>query len=122
MTRHHADPGVFIRSMATRGALGGLAGATADLALLMDAAGRDDVFIETVGVGQDETEIAGLAQVTVVVLVPGMGDDVQSLKAGILEIADVFVVNKSDRPAPTAWSATSKRCWGWWRGQAAGRR
>jgi 5'-methylthioadenosine phosphorylase len=98
MQQHHADPGVFIRSMATRGALGGLAGATGDLALLMDAAGRDFVFIETVGVGQAETEIAGLAQVTVVVLVPGMGDDVQSLKAGILEIADVFVVNKADRP------------------------
>jgi 5'-methylthioadenosine phosphorylase len=98
MQQHHTDPGVFIRSMATRGALGGLAGATGDLALLMDAAGRDFVFIETVGVGQAETEIAGLAQVTVVVLVPGMGDDVQSLKAGILEIADVFVVNKADRP------------------------
>ena len=98
MQRHHADPGVFIRSMATRGSLGGLARATADLALLMDAAGRDYVVIETVGVGQDEIEIAGLAQVTVVVLVPGMGDSVQSLKAGIMEIADVFVVNKADRP------------------------
>ena len=102
MQRHHADPGVFIRSMATRGSLGGLARATADLALLMDAAGRDYVVIETVGVGQDEIEIAGLAQITVVVLVPGMGDGVQSLKAGIMEIADVFVVNKADLPDANA--------------------
>jgi LAO/AO transport system kinase len=98
MQQHHADPGIFIRSMATRGSLGGLARATADLVQLMDAAGRDYVLIETVGVGQDEIEIAGLAQVTVVVLVPGMGDDVQALKAGIMEIADVFVINKSDQP------------------------
>ena len=98
MQRHHGDPGVFIRSMATRGAAGGLARATEDLARLMDAAGKDFVVIETVGVGQGEIEIAGLAQVTVVVLVPGMGDDVQALKAGIMEIADVFVVNKADQP------------------------
>jgi len=98
MQQHHADPGIFIRSMATRGNLGGLARATAGLVELMDAAGRDYVLIETVGVGQAETEIAGLAQVTVVVLVPGMGDDVQTIKAGILEIADVFVINKSDKP------------------------
>jgi LAO/AO transport system kinase len=98
MQQHHADPGIFIRSMATRGTMGGLARATADLARLMDAAGRDFVIIETVGVGQDEMEIASVAQVTVVVLVPGMGDDVQAIKAGILEIADIFVVNKSDRP------------------------
>jgi 5'-methylthioadenosine phosphorylase len=98
MQEHHADPGVFIRSMATRGALGGLARATADLVTLMDAAGRDFVIIETVGVGQDEIEIAGLAQVTAVVLVPGMGDGVQAIKAGIMEIADVFVINKADRP------------------------
>jgi LAO/AO transport system kinase len=98
MQRHHADAGIFIRSMATRGSLGGLARATADLAMLMDAAGRDWVLIETVGVGQGEIEIAGLAQVTVVVLVPGMGDDVQTIKAGIMEIADVFVVNKADLP------------------------
>ena len=78
--------------------LGGLARATADLARLMDAAGKDYVLIETVGVGQDEIEIAGLAQVTVVVLVPGMGDDVQAIKAGIMEIADVFVINKADQP------------------------
>lgn len=98
MQRHHGDPGVFIRSMATRGTTGGLSKATADLARLMDAAGMDYVLIETVGVGQDEVEIAELAQVTAVVLVPGMGDDVQALKAGIMEIADVFVVNKADLP------------------------
>jgi len=98
MQQHHSDPGIFIRSMATRGSTGGLARATADLVRLMDAAGKDYVVIETVGVGQDEVEIAGLAQITVVVLVPGMGDDVQAIKAGILEIADVFVINKSDHP------------------------
>src|SRR6202049_3441575 len=98
MLSHHADPGVFIRSMATRGWLGGLAAATTDLAVLLDAAGKDVVLIETVGVGQDEVEIARLADVTVVVLVPGMGDDVQAIKAGIMEIADVFVINKFDQP------------------------
>ncbi len=98
MQQHHADTGIFIRSMATRGSLGGLARATRDLARLMDGAGRDYVLIETVGVGQDEVEIAGLAQVTVVVLVPGMGDDVQAIKAGIMEIADVFAINKADQP------------------------
>jgi LAO/AO transport system kinase len=98
MQSHHADPGIFIRSMATRGGLGGLARATAGLARLLDAAGRDYVIIETVGVGQDEVEISGLAQVTVVVLVPGMGDDVQAIKAGIMEIADIFVINKADHP------------------------
>jgi LAO/AO transport system kinase len=98
MQQHHADPGIFIRSMATRGTTGGLARATADLVRLMDAAGKDYVVIETVGVGQDEVEIADLAQVTVVVLVPGMGDDVQAIKAGIMEIADVFVINKADQP------------------------
>ena len=98
MQQHHADPGVFIRSMATRGWLGGLARATTDMALLLDAAGFDAVLIETVGVGQDEVEIARLADVTVVVLVPGMGDDVQAIKAGIMEIADVFVINKADLP------------------------
>ncbi len=97
MLSHHADPGVFIRSMATRGHLGGLAAATTDMALLLDAAGKDFVLIETVGVGQDEVEIAKLADVTVVVLVPGMGDDVQAIKAGIMEIADVFVINKADQ-------------------------
>jgi LAO/AO transport system kinase len=98
MLTHHADPGVFIRSMATRGWLGGLAAATTDMAVLLDAAGKEVVLIETVGVGQDEVEIAKLADVTVVVLVPGMGDDVQAIKAGIMEIADVFVINKSDQP------------------------
>jgi LAO/AO transport system kinase len=98
MLSHHADSGVFIRSMATRGWLGGLAGATTDLTLLLDAAGKDVVLVETVGVGQDEVDIARLADVTVVVLVPGMGDDVQAIKAGIMEIADVFVINKSDQP------------------------
>src|SRR5450432_471195 len=98
MQQHHADPGIFIRSMATRGGTGGLARATAGLAHLMDAAGKDFVIIETVGVGQDEVDITGVAQVTVVVLVPGMGDDVQAIKAGIMEIADIFVINKSDQP------------------------
>jgi len=96
MQAHHGDPGVFIRSMATRGASGGVARATADLAFLLDTAGRDFVIIETVGVGQDEVEIAGVADVTVLVLVPGMGDDVQAIKAGIMEIADIFVINKAD--------------------------
>src|SRR5271168_686094 len=98
MQQHHADEGVFIRSMATRGWLGGLARATTEMTMLFDAAGRDVVIVETVGVGQDEVEIARLAGVTMVVLVPGMGDDVQAIKAGIIEIADVFVINKSDLP------------------------
>jgi len=96
MARHHADPGVFIRSMATRGWLGGLARATAEMTMLLDAAGRNIVMVEPVCVGQDEVEIARLADVTVVVLAPGQGDDVQAIKAGIMEIADVFVINKSD--------------------------
>src|SRR5205823_1523118 len=93
----HADTGIYIRSMATRGALGGLASTTADIATVLDACGRDIVMVETVGVGQDEIDIVRLADVTVVVLVPGMGDDVQTIKAGIMEIADIFVINKSDR-------------------------
>ena len=97
MQAHAGDAGVFIRSMATRGHLGGLAGATADAALLLDAAGRECVIIETVGVGQAEVDIIRTADVCVVVLVPGTGDEVQALKAGIMEIADLFVVNKSDR-------------------------
>ncbi|HWC17489.1 MAG TPA: methylmalonyl Co-A mutase-associated GTPase MeaB [Terriglobales bacterium] len=97
MQAHHADTGIYIRSMATRGFLGGLAPATADVAMLLDAAGNDIVLVETVGVGQDEIDIVRLADVTVVILVPGMGDDVQTIKAGIMEIADIFVVNKSDR-------------------------
>ena len=96
MQRHFADSGIYIRSMATRGALGGVASATADVATVLDASGRDLILIETVGVGQDEVDIVRLADVTVVILVPGMGDDVQSIKAGIMEIADIFVINKSD--------------------------
>jgi LAO/AO transport system kinase len=97
MQDHYSDPGIFIRSMATRGSLGGLARATADAATVLDASGRDLVMIETVGVGQDEVDIVRLADVTIVILVPGMGDDVQTIKAGIMEIADIFVINKSDR-------------------------
>ena len=97
MQSHHADPGIYIRSMATRGCLGGLARATTDVATALDASGKDIVLIETVGVGQDEVDIVRLADVTVVILVPGMGDDVQTIKAGIMEIADIFVINKSDR-------------------------
>ena len=97
MQSHYADAGIYIRSMATRGSLGGLASTTADVATVLDASGRDLVMIETVGVGQDEVDIVTLADVTVVVLVPGMGDDVQTIKAGIMEIADVFVINKADR-------------------------
>ena len=97
MQAHAGDAGVFIRSMATRGHLGGLARATADAATVLDAAGKDVVTIETVGVGQDEVDIVRTADVAVVVLVPGMGDEVQALKAGIMEIADIFVVNKADR-------------------------
>jgi LAO/AO transport system kinase len=91
------DPGVFIRSMATRGQLGGLARATVDAVAVLDAAGYEKIIVETVGVGQDEVEIVKTADVTVVVLVPGMGDDVQAIKAGIMEISDVFVINKADR-------------------------
>jgi LAO/AO transport system kinase len=97
MTAHAADPGVFIRSMATRGHLGGLARATSEVALVLDAAGKDLVLIETVGVGQDEVDIVRTADVSLVTLVPGAGDEVQALKAGIMEIADIFVVNKADR-------------------------
>jgi LAO/AO transport system kinase len=98
LTEHFTDSGVFIRSMASRGHLGGLAGATADAVLLMDAFGLDVVIIETVGVGQSEVEIAELAQTTIVALQPGSGDSIQVLKAGIMEVADVFVVNKKDHP------------------------
>ncbi len=96
MQEHFSDPGIYIRSMATRGSLGGLARTTADVATVLDASGRDLVLIETVGVGQDEVDIVRLADITIVILVPGMGDDVQSIKAGIMEIADIFVINKSD--------------------------
>ena len=97
MQAHAGDEAVFIRSMATRGHLGGLSRATADAALVLDAAGKDVVVIETVGVGQDEVEIVRTADISIVTLVPGAGDDVQALKAGIMEIADIFVVNKADR-------------------------
>ncbi len=98
MQSHHADPEVFIRSMATRGQLGGLAPATADLSLLLDAAGYETILIETVGVGQDEVDIVRIADVTAVVLMPGMGDDIQAIKAGMMEIGDVYLLNKADQP------------------------
>jgi len=97
MQDHAVDPGVFIRSLATRGNLGGLSRSTAEVVQVMDAMGKDVVLVETVGVGQDEIEIAALAHTTVVVAVPGLGDDIQAIKAGVLEIADVFAVNKADR-------------------------
>jgi LAO/AO transport system kinase len=97
MQGHASDAGIFIRSMATRGFLGGLARATGDVALFLDAAGKQRVLIETVGVGQDEVDIVRLADCTLVLLVPGMGDDIQNMKAGLMEIADIFVLNKSDR-------------------------
>jgi LAO/AO transport system kinase len=98
LTEHFLDPGVFIRSMANRGALGGLSEAALQAALLMDAAGRDDVFLETVGVGQAEVDIIDHADTVVLVLMPGSGDSIQALKAGVMEIPDVIVVNKSDHP------------------------
>jgi LAO/AO transport system kinase len=97
MQEHFSDPGIYIRSMATRGSLGGLARTTADVSTVLDASGRDLIMIETVGVGQDEVDVVRLADVTILILVPGMGDDVQTIKAGIMEIADIFVINKSDR-------------------------
>lgn len=98
MNRHADDEGVFIRSLATRGYLGGVSRSTGDVALVLDAMGMDVVIIETVGVGQDEVDIVRMAHTTAVVMVPGLGDDIQAIKAGILEIGDVFVVNKADRP------------------------
>jgi LAO/AO transport system kinase len=97
MSHHFTDPGVFIRSLATRGHLGGLSWCTNDVVNVLDAMGKDVVIIETVGVGQDETEIVSTAHTTVVVLTPGMGDEIQAIKAGILEVGDVFVVNKAHR-------------------------
>ena len=97
MQDHALDPGVFIRSLATRGNLGGLSRATSDVIRVLDAMGKDVVLVETVGVGQDEIDVASLAHTTVVVVVPGMGDDIQAIKAGILEVADVFAINKADR-------------------------
>jgi LAO/AO transport system kinase len=98
MQRHATDEGVFIRSLATRGALGGLTRSTQDVVNVMDAMGKDVIIVETVGVGQDEVEIVNLAHTSIVVLVPGMGDEIQAIKAGIIEIGDLFVINKSDRP------------------------
>jgi len=97
MQGHASDTGVFIRSMATRGFLGGLARSTAEVALLLDAAGKRQVLIETVGVGQDEIDVVRLADCVLVVLVPGLGDDIQNMKAGLMEIGDIFVLNKADR-------------------------
>src|SRR5271157_1075820 len=97
MQGHAGDSGMFIRSMATRGFLGGLARSTAEVALLLDAAGKRKILIETVGVGQDEIDIVRLADCVVVVLVPGLGDDIQNMKAGLMEIGDIFVLNKADR-------------------------
>lgn len=97
MQGHFGDPGIFIRSMATRGFLGGLARATAEVALLLDAAGKRQILIETVGVGQDEVDIVRLADCVLVLLVPGLGDDIQNMKAGLMEIGDIFVLNKADR-------------------------
>src|SRR6202790_4666842 len=97
MQGHAADTGMFIRSMATRGFLGGLSRATAEVALLLDAAGKKQILIETVGVGQDEIDIVRLADCVLVILVPGLGDDIQNMKAGLMEIGDIFVLNKADR-------------------------
>lgn len=97
MQRHSTDPGIFIRSMATRGHLGGLSRATNDAITVLDASGKDIIIIETVGVGQDEVEIVNTAHTSIVVLTPIMGDDIQTIKAGIMEIADVFVINKADK-------------------------
>src|SRR5580692_2133827 len=97
MQGHASDAGMFIRSMATRGFLGGLARATAEVALLLDAAGKSQVLIETVGVGQDEIDIVRLADCVIIVMVPGLGDDIQNMKAGLMEIGDIFVLNKADR-------------------------
>jgi len=97
MQSHAGDRGIFIRSMATRGFLGGLSRATAEVALVLDAAGKKQILIETIGVGQDEVDIVRLADCVVVVMVPGLGDDIQSMKAGLMEIADIFVLNKADR-------------------------
>jgi LAO/AO transport system kinase len=97
MQGHAGDSGMFIRSMATRGFLGGLARATAEVALLLDAAGKQQVLIETVGVGQDEVDIVQLADCVIVMMVPGLGDDIQNMKAGLMEIGDIFVLNKADR-------------------------
>ena len=105
MSEHSLDPEVYIRSMATRGFLGGMAKATGDVVKVLDAYGKDVVIIETVGVGQDEVDIIGIADTTCLVLVPGLGDSIQSMKAGIMEIADIFAINKADRPGADQLSA-----------------
>ena len=97
MQRHSLDPDVFIRSLATRGNLGGLSRSTHEIVDVMDAMGKDVILVETVGVGQDEVEIVRLAHTNIVVLIPGMGDEIQAIKAGILEVGDIFVINKSER-------------------------
>ena len=111
MQRHAADEGVFIRSVGSRGAHGGLSRATRDFALCFDAFGMDHIIIETVGVGQTELDIMGLATTTVVVLVPEAGDAIQTLKAGLMEIADIFVVNKADRPGAEQMETMLKAMW-----------
>lgn len=98
MMSHSTDPEIFIRSMATRGHLGGLAKASGEAITILEAAGKDFILIETVGVGQDEVEVVKLADIVLVVLIPGVGDDIQAFKAGIMEIADIFVINKADSP------------------------
>jgi LAO/AO transport system kinase len=98
MMRHSISPEIFIRSMATRGYLGGIAKAAGDAVAILEAAGKDSILIETIGVGQDEVEVIKIADVVIVVVVPGAGDDIQSYKAGLMEIADIFVLNKSDTP------------------------
>jgi len=98
MSEHNTDPGVYIRSMATRGFLGGMARATGDVVKVLDASGKDVIIIETVGVGQDEIDVIGIADTTCLILVPGLGDAIQSMKAGVMEIADIYVVNKADHP------------------------
>jgi LAO/AO transport system kinase len=106
MLEFHADPGVFIRSMASRGVLGGLAATTGDVARVLDAFGFDWVIVETVGVGQGEVAVAGLADTTLLIEVPGLGDDVQAIKAGVLEVADILVVNKADREGASRLATT----------------
>ena len=118
MQRHHADPGVFIRSMATRGASGGLARTSAALAHLFRGAGFDFVIIETVGVGTGRNRCRGAGRCDLVVLVPGMGDDIQAIKAGIMEIADIFVINKADRPGADQTQREIEACCRWARARS----
>jgi LAO/AO transport system kinase len=117
MQEHTTDPGVYIRSMSSRGQLGGLAAATPQAVRVLEGAGCDVILVETVGVGQAEVEIASLADTTLVLLAPGMGDAIQAVKAGVLEIADVFVINKADRPGA---DATYRDIQGWRRSRSTG--